>query len=189
MRNSTKITRKYQFGYMLLRHLAAVGVAAILQAIAFWYFLEKPIMRYIVATVFAVIYGMMLYSSARRLSVYDKKPYTPLQPDAKYGLLWGIMISSTILLFIIIYKLNWLLFSVDGIINNWVSIVVNALFYLWVSPYFGFMSEGGGGIPIYAVIIMLIIPIAACYLGYIAGNRNFDILQKLQNMTFEDDEE
>ena len=47
-------------------------------------------------------------------------------------------------------------------------------------------------IPVFELILMVLVPIAASALGYVAGVNDFDILAKLDSMTVEkdtDDEE
>lgn len=197
MRNSLDITRKYQFGYMLLHHLITVLAIIILEAVAFWYLLDKPIGKQILAAAFTVVYGLAIYSYARKLAVWDNKPYTPLKPELKWGLFWGLAISATVGIFLIIYKLNWQFFSAVGesgipyLTNGW-SIAVNILFYVWNGPYFGFVKAEGGSIEIYGQILMLAVPIIAATLGYKAGIDNFDLMEKLNSLTVEkksDDED
>lgn len=190
MRNSVDITRKYQFGYMILQHFLIALVAIVFEALAFWYFLDKQIGRQIVACVFTVVYGFGLYSASRKLSVWDSKPYTPLQPRLKWGFLWGLAITATVALMLTVYKFNWHAFSAvdeNGVryLTSLPAVLLNLLFYLWTAPYFGFVQNQGGGIEIYGQILMLIVPPIATTLGYKAGMTNFDLLEKLDSMTLE----
>ncbi|HIU56277.1 MAG TPA: hypothetical protein IAA61_00525 [Candidatus Ornithomonoglobus merdipullorum] len=192
MRNSVEITRKYQIGNMIVQHLFAAFVSIVFELVACWYFLDKPVARYIVAAVFTVVYAGMLYSRAHKLASFDKKSYTPLQPELKWGFIWGLCISATMAFAIIVFRLNWMLFSDGTSMNNVFSSFINILFYIWTAPYFGFISDTGGVIPVFAMILMVLVPIAASALGYVAGVNDFDILAKLDSMTVEkdtDDEE
>lgn len=45
MKDSMKITVKYQFVYMLLMQVAASGVAFVFGLVAFWYFLSINIAK------------------------------------------------------------------------------------------------------------------------------------------------
>ena len=45
MKDSMKITVKYQFVYMLLMQVAASGVAFVFGLVAFWYFLSMNIAK------------------------------------------------------------------------------------------------------------------------------------------------
>lgn len=194
MRNSVEITRKYQFGFMLLHHLTTVSCIAIFELAAFWYFLNKPYLRQACAAVFIIVYGLIIYSYSRKLAIYDKKTYTPLKPELKWGVLWGVMISASIAVFLIMYKLNWQMFSavddtgVPYLTSFW-AMISNMVFYLWTAPYFGLIDMQGGGIAVYAQIIMLAVPIIASTLGYKAGVVNFDLLGKLDEFTLEHEED
>ena len=185
MRNSVEITRGYQFGYMILGHIIAVLIAIVFESIACWYFLDKPVAKYIVAAVFTVVYGLVIYSKASKLAGFDAKTYTPLEPHIKWGVLWGVAISATVLAWCIIFRLNWILFSTDGKMTEIIPVIVNLIFYVWTSPYFGFMSDSGAEIPAFAGALMLAVPIAASTLGYLAGMRHFDIIEKLDSLTVE----
>lgn len=194
MRNSLDITRKYQFGYMLLHHLTTVLAIILFEAIAFWYFLDSEIGRNVVASVLTIVYGFVVYSYARKLAVWDNKPYTPLKPELKWGVFWGVAIAATVGVFLIVYKLNWALFSAvseEGVpyLTNIPSVIVNLLFYIWTGPYFGFVKPQGGEIEVYGQILMLIVPIIATTLGYKAGCTNFDLLEKLDGLTVEKKED
>lgn len=189
MKNSIEITRAYQIRYMILHHLIAVAICGVFEAVAAWYFLDKQIARYVVAGIFAVIYGLLIYSSARKLSLLDNKPYTPLRPHIKWGVIWGLAIAATVAVFTLIYKLNWIMFSQDGGMTNIFSVILNILYYVWTAPYFGFMPDFGGNIPAYTVVIMFAVPVIASTLGYWAGIRKFDLLEKLDSLTFEKEED
>ncbi|MGN1115816.1 MAG: hypothetical protein ACI4TH_04545 [Candidatus Ornithomonoglobus sp.] len=190
MRNSIDITRKYQFGYMLLHHLTTVLIIIVFEAIAFWYFLDKTIGRQVVAVIFTIVYGLALYSYARKLAAWDNKPYTPLKPELKWGFLWGLAISASVGIFLIIYKLDWHFFAaidengVPYLTSLW-AIGINMLFYIWTGPYFGFVESQGGGIAVYGQILMLVVPMIATTLGYKAGVKNFDLIEKLDSLTLE----
>ena len=118
----------------------------------------------------------------------DNKPYTPLRPHIKWGFIWGLSIAATVAVFTLIYKLNWTLFSDGTGVSNIFSVLLNILYYIWTAPYFGFMPDMGGNIPLYTVILMIAMPIAASALGYWAGSKKFDLLEKLDSLTFEKEE-
>ena len=189
MRNSVEITRGYQFMYMLRTHLLAVFVSMAFEAMAFWAFLSKPIARFVVAGIFTIVYAGMIYSAAAKLGKFDTKTYTPLKPEPKFGLLWGLAISATVAVFLCVYMINWKLFSTDGGLNNIGSVIYNLFFCFWTAPYFGFYDVSGGGIPVFAIVLMLAVPVAASFIGYYAGMTRFDIIEKLDSMTFEKDDD
>ncbi len=192
MKNSVDITRGYQIGNMLLRHLIAALVSIVFESVACWYFLDKLVARYVIAGIFTFVYAVFIYNQAYKLASFDKKTYTPLQPNVKWGFLWGVCISAAVALAILVFRMNWIFFSENGAMTNVFSMIINILFYIWTAPYFGFISDTGGIIPAFAVALMLAVPIAASTLGYVAGIHNFDVIAKLDSMTIEqgdDDDE
>ncbi|MCH5211756.1 MAG: hypothetical protein J1G06_01960 [Oscillospiraceae bacterium] len=189
MRNSVEITRKYQFGYMLLQHLKAVGVCIVFQAVACWKFLGLTPGKYIVGTIFALVYAGMIYSGAKKLSDFDGKPYTPLKQKLKWGIFWGIMLSAAMLFFVAIHIGVWKFWSNgDGFTNVFAS-TLNLLFFAWIAPFFGFAQQCYGSVPLYLVAIFTFLPIIMSTLGYYAGIAKFDVLEKLDALTFEKDED
>ncbi len=191
MKNSVEITRKYQFGYMLLHHIIAALIIIVFEAIAAWGFLGKDrvVARMIVASVFAVVYFGLMYGYARKLALFDRKSYTPLQPELKWGVMWGIMIAAVMALMLVLNKLNWSCFSNGNGFTNNVSRVFYIIFLIWTAPYFGFVFYANGNIPIYISAIMVISPIVSCILGYLAGMKDFDLISKLDKLTIEKDDE
>ncbi len=193
MRNSMDITRSYQFGKMILCHFTSVLICIVFEAVACWQFLAEPVWQYVIAAIFTFVYAILIYSMAHKLAGFDRKSYTPLKPSLKWGFLWGVVISATIAVAVILFKLNWLIFSVDMAMNNVFSIIYNLLFYIWTAPYYGFIiSESGGNIQLFVIVLMLAVPIVASTLGYLAGMNNFELIVKLDSMTVEkqdDDDE
>ena len=189
MKNSVEITRGYQIGHMILWHLAAAMVCIVFELVACWYFLDQPVARYVIAGIFTVVYAFLIYDRAHKFAAFDAKSYTPLQPELKWGLVWGVCIAGITAAAIVIYRLNWMFFSVDGAMTNIFSIIINLMFNLWTAPYFGFISDTNGIIPIFAMILMIVVPIISSVLGYFAGMKHFDIIAALDSLTVEKTEE
>ncbi len=189
MRDSVKITRKYQFGYMIARHFISVLICLVFEAVAFYAFLTGSPGKYIVSGIFTIVYGLLMYSSSVKLSEFDARPYTPLKPDLKYGILWGAAVSGILLVCVVIYKINWIAFGTDNGLSTLFSVTVNFIFYIVTAPFYGFIVNDSGNIPIYGIALMVVVPIAACGVGYLAGINRFDLLQKLDDMTFEKNDE
>lgn len=190
MRNSIEITRKYQFAYMLLRHIIALLVCALFECCIFFWALNMNIMRYVASGIFVLVYGGMLYSNARKLALLDGKPYTPLKPEPKWSWLWGIMISATMLAAIGICYANKAWLISDSSTTTLVSIALNVIVFIWTVPYYGFLTASGTLMPSVPVAaVMLIVPMLACVIGYRAGMKKFDILEKLDALTFEKEED
>ena len=189
MRNSVEITRKYQFGYMLLQHLKAVGICIVFQAVACWWFLTLTPGKYIIGTVFGLVYAGMIYSGAKKLSDLDGKSYTPLKQELKWGVLWGIMLAATMLAFVAIHIGVWKVWGGGETFTNIFASTMNILFFVWSAPFYGFMQECYGSVPIYLVAVFAVLPVLMSTIGYYAGITKFDILEKLDALTFEKDED
>lgn len=189
MRNSVEITRKYQFGYMLLQHLKAAGVCIVFQAVACWKFLGLTPGKYIIGAIFGLVYAGMIYSGAKKLSDFDGKPYTPLKQQLKWGILWGVMLAAAMLLFAVIYIAMWNLWGNGDTFTNVFASTLNLMFFAWTAPFYGFTQDCRGFVPIYLVAVFAFLPIIMSTLGYYAGIKKFDILEKLDALTFEKDED
>lgn len=184
MKDKSKITVGYQYRHMLLNHLAAVFIAAVLQLLAFSFMFEKTLMKIIAGIVFSLVYFSMMYSASGNAAAHDNKSYTPLKPDYRKGVLFGVMIACITLILFICYKLVWANFSSDGVLQSWHAIALNAVFLFWNFPFFGFLGDAGGEVPWYGLTIMLITPIAATTLGYIASCKKFYISDKLLSFVY-----
>lgn len=93
MKDSMKITVKYQFVYMLLMQVAASGVAFVFGLVAFWYFLSMNIAKEIISVIFIGVNFAMLYIPAKNFAIRDNKSYTPLKPSKLKGAMFGVLIS------------------------------------------------------------------------------------------------
>lgn len=186
MKNSIDITRGYQIRRMLFDHITAVIVAFIVQTVAFWYFLDKPVIKYVVSGIFVLVYAYMIYNASHRLATRDSKSYTPLEPNMKWGVIWGVVIAVTMLAAAGVHTLNYHFFSTpDGLsLNNWGSVIVNVICIVWMAPYMGFIFNDTAGVWLICAAGG-IVSIAASAAGYWAGMKNIDILMKLDAMTVE----
>lgn len=185
MRDSMKITVKYQFASIILMQLAAAGVSFVFGTVAFWYFLTKPVWKEILSAVFIAVYFGMLYIRAKRFAVLDNKPYTPLKPNKIKGLLFGMAAAAVTLALFALFKLVWTFYSSDGGVVGIIPTAVNVIFYFWSFPFNGIMNLSEGTVTWYSVALMLAVPVAACALGYIAGCRKIEIIEKLEEFMYE----
>lgn len=185
MRDSMKITVGYQFMYILLMQLAAIGVTLVFGLVAFWYFLNMNIVKEIVSIAFMAVNFIMLYIASKKLAQRDCKPYTPLKPSKLKGAMFGVMISAITLVLMLFFVYVWANYSDETGLNGVVPIVINVLFYCWSFPYTGIMGLYNGHFMIYSGIIMLVLPIAATLTGYIAGCKNIEITEKLDEFIYE----
>ncbi len=185
MRDSMKITVRYQFGMMLLQHLAAVGVTFVFGMVAFWYFMSRPVWKEIFSVLFMAVYFIMLYTKAKTFADRDCKPYTPLKPSLLKGFLFGAAIAAAMLVCFAVFELDWHLFSRGDSVIGVIPTAINAAFYFISFPYNGLMNLQCGAMTWYSVILMVIVPIAASGMGYYAGMKNIQVLEKFENFMYE----
>ena len=171
MKDSMKITVKYQFVYMLLMQVAASGVAFVFGLVAFWYFLSMNIAKEIISVIFIGVNFAMLYIPAKNFAIRDNKSYTPLKPSKLKGAMFGVLISIVTAILMALFAFVWSKFSDEIGIHGVVPTIINVIFYYWSFPYNGIMGLANGTYTIYSGILMLIVPILATYCGYIAGSK------------------
>ncbi len=180
MKNSVEITRGYQFRYMFTRHFVAVACIMLFEWVLFVFF-GSHIARYVLSGACTVAYFAIMYSAASKLAKFDAKSYTPLQPDIRWGIYWGLALSGMIGALTLLFVFSDNMGAVGG--------AIKLIFYLVTAPCFGFMLDEPGKIKLYAVIIILAVPFAACVLGYIAGSSGFTLVEKLDDLTFEKEDD
>lgn len=185
VKDSTKITVRYQFLYILLMQLAASGVTIVFGLVAFWYFLSMSIVKEILSVVFMGVNFAMLYTASKKFALLDNKPYTPLKPSRVKGVLFGCFVAVISLAFVAIYKLVWLKYGTDMGITGVIPTAVNAIFYFWSFPFNGILGMNSGNFMLYAVPIMAAVPIAATTAGYIAGCKKFELSEKIDEFMYE----
>ena len=169
MKDSMKITVKYQFVYMLLMQVAASGVAFVFGLVAFWYFLSINIAKEIISVIFIGVNFAMLYIPAKNFAIRDNKSYTPLKPSKLKGAMFGVLISVVTAILMVLFAFVWAKFSDEIGIHGVVPTIINVIFYYWS-------------------FLMLIVPILATYCGYIAGSKKFEFVEKIEEFMYEKEE-
>lgn len=185
MRESTKITKKYQFVYVLLIQLGASGVAFVFGLVAFWYFMNMKIVKEIISIAFILVNFAMLYIASKKFALLDNKPYTPLKPSRVKGVLFGAVVAVLNVIFVLLYRLLWIKYGIDAGLSGILPMMANTAFYYWSFPYNGLMNMDSGVISAYSVVFMIVIPVAATTLGYIAGEKKFELAEKLDEFMYE----
>ena len=188
MKDSMKITVKYQFVYMLLMQVAASGVAFVFGLVAFWYFLSMNIAKEIISVIFIGVNFAMLYIPAKKFAIRDNKSYTPLKPSKLKGAMFGVLISVVTAILMALFAFVWAKFSDEIGIHGVVPTIINVIFYYWSFPYNGIMGLANGTYTIYSGILMLVVPILATYCGYIAGSKKFEFVEKIEEFMYEKEE-
>ena len=185
MRDSMKMTVRYQFIYMLIMQAAASGVCFVFGMVAFWYFMNISVAKEILSVIFMLVNFAMLYTSAKKFALLDNKPYTPLKPSKLKGVLFGVSVALVNLIFAGIFRLMWIKFGTDLGITGVFPTIINALFYYWSFPYNGIMNLSNGVFTLYSLAAMVVMPVAATLIGYIAGSKKFELTEKIEEFMYE----
>ena len=185
MRESTRWTTKYQFANMLLTNLKATAIAFVFFAGAFYGFIDKAIIKEILSVVFITMYFGIVYSRAHKFASLDKKDYTITKPSLIKGVLFGVAISLTYAIFLVFYAIMWKYAGADGTINAVPAWIYSVVFWFYTIPYSGIMGLAHGQMMWYSKALMLIIPILATTLGYLAGLKGFNLMDKMAGAIYE----
>lgn len=188
MRDSMKITVRYQFVCMLLMQLAASGAAFVFGVVAFWYFLTMNVAKEILSVIFIGVNFAMLYTLAKKFAIRDNKPYTPLKPSKLKGAMFGVLISVFTLALMLLFIFVWSRYSDEVGVRGVLPTIVNVVFYFWSFPYNGIMGLSMGHFTVYSGIIMLIVPVAASLIGYINGCNKVELVERLEEFMYEKEE-
>ncbi len=185
MRDSMKMTVTYQFMYILLTQVLASAAVMLFGLVFFWYFTSMHIVKEILSVIFMIAAFAMLYTSSKRFAVLDNKPYTPLKRSLIKGALFGAVVAAVNVVFTVVYHFIWVKFGTDAGLANIPSVIVNVVYFYWTYPYNGIMNMNDGNITYYSALAMVVVPIAATLLGYIAGCRKFNLTEKLGEFMYE----
>lgn len=185
MRDSMKMTVKYQFIFMLLMQVAASGVTFVFGLVAFWYFTNIPVVKEILSVVLIAVNFAMLYIYAKKFAILDNKPYTPIKPSKVKGALFGVAISCVTVILMIMFKFIWANYSGETGLIGVIPTVLNFVFYYWSFPYNGIMGLSQGVYTIYSAAAMIIVPILATTIGYIFGCKKIEISEKFEEFMYE----
>ena len=189
MRESTKWTTKYQFVNILLTNLKATAIAFVFFAGAFYGFMNRPIIKEALSVVFITTYFGIVYSRAHKFAKLDKKEYTQTKPSIIKGALFGVVIALTYAAFLIFYALIWKYLGADGVLNSVPAWIYSLVFWFYTIPYSGIMGLAHGQMMWYSQVLMLIVPILATTLGYIAGLKGFNLMDKMAGAIYEKSEQ
>ena len=193
-----KMTVKYQFGYMLLQKLIAVGIIFLFGAFIFYYLMTINIAKQLLSVCLMAVEFAILYIAAKKLANRDSKPVTPLKASKVKGVMFGVMIAVINIILTLLYMIVWSNFSAEAVVeettvrvlNGIVPICVNALYYVWSFAYQGLINDyTSGNIGIIAALCMIAVPIAATTVGYIAGCKKFELAEHLDKFIYEKEED
>ena len=101
------------------------------------------------------------------------------------GVMFGCMVALVTLIITAAFKIMWLKFGNDTGVEGAVPAIINMLFYYWSFPFNGILGLNAGRFMIYTVPVMIVVPIAATSIGYMAGCKNFNISEKINEFMYE----
>lgn len=185
MREGIKMTARYEVFYMLLVQLMASAISLLFSLVAFWWFLDKAIWKEILSAIFIIVNGGIIYSHAHRFAVQDNKPYTPMKASPVKGIMMGLIITAVNLLLFAALKGAWYMWESETGLTSWIGICTNALFSMWLFPYFGIMGLSHGQVTWYSIAIFTLMPPIASYIGYTAGCKQFYLLEAFTKFSYE----
>lgn len=195
MRDSTKITVGYQFRYILLIYLAAAAIAAMFGLLIFYSFMFMNIAKQIVSVGLIGVEAGMLYTTAKKFAARDIKDYTPLKESKAKGVLFGVSVATLNLILIVAHQIVWATCS-SPIAEGGRELIYlgaaiyNIFFNILTFAYSGFVNiQEYGNLGYIAPALMIIVPIAATTLGYIAGCKRFELAENLDKLIYEKDDE
>lgn len=139
----------------------------------------------IFSTISTLFYFMMIYSAGYNTVKNDKKSYTELTPVPYKGALLSLGLLVFNIIVLVIYHLSWFFGSTPEGISTWWSLVGNIFSIFWFSPYLNLLNMENGHIALYGYAIILLLHPSACFLGYYAGYKNFDISAKFKFLVYD----
>lgn len=137
-------------------------------------------------TVFAILfYCISLYSECCSQAANDKKSYSPLTPHIYKGALLsvGVLIINVAVILLHIYI--WKTAGSSGNLESLSAVAANVFCLFWLSPFINFLSMQKGTVLTAVYAAGLILPVLSCFLGYLAGYKNFDISTKFRFLIYE----
>jgi len=131
------------------------------------------------------LYFVIMYSAGYQAEKNDKKSYSPLTPTPYKGAVLSLGVLAVNALIVLSYLLAWRISGDGENFTNLRAVAVNAIYLFWFSPFIGFLGTQKGAIAPFGYIIIFVLPILSCFLGYFAGYKNFDISAKLRFLVYE----
>ncbi|MBR4720323.1 MAG: hypothetical protein IK057_01035 [Clostridia bacterium] len=139
----------------------------------------------IYSSVSAVFYSIMMYSVGYSVAKNDKKSYAKLTPFAYKGALISLGLLILNILTAILYRMSWTFGSSGGSLTNLWAVIGNVFTLFWFSPYMNLLSLDNGNMSVCGYLIIVFLHTVMCFLGYLAGYKNFDISAKLKFLFYE----
>lgn len=179
-----KYSIKGQIISVILEHLRAVCILFVLWVLGIR-ITASEIGGMIYSAIAVFLYFAVMYSAGYQAEKNDKKSYSPLTPKKYKGALISLGVLVLSIVFVCAYLLVWQTASDGNNLTSLWAVAVNILYLFWFCPFVNFLSAQKGVIPPIWYFIIFILPTASCFLGYFAGYKNFNILEKLRTLMYE----
>lgn len=141
----------------------------------------EGVLKYVFSVIFMLIYALALYVKSEETAQHDGKSYTEQKRYKWKGIILPAGIYAVWLVLFVLYKFSWKYDIVSynsGFINN-------LLFVVWNFIYSGFMDMNNGSFNSYAVVLIVLLPAAACFFGYFAGSVGFSLTEQIAKFVYE----
>lgn len=176
-----------QIAEIIKIHFFTVCPIALIGLLIFAGVVTNPVGSVIFSVIATLIYFFSLYDKACDIAKRDKKSYTPEQPYIFKGALLplGLLVLSVIIY--MLYFISWKYMSIDGVIvgvSGWIN---NFICIIWTFPFTGFMTLKNGYMSLSGHLLVYLLPFAACFLGYLAGYKNYDITASISKFVYTSD--
>lgn len=133
----------------------------------------------------AISYFFSIYFCGERAAKNDAKPYIEGEQDMKKCFYIPSLLIAVNLLFLLIYKLTWVLGSNGESIQKIWAVVTNILSFAWFSVYGVLTGMDKGNLSVAGYIIIFLLPYISYFLGYLAGVKKFDISEHFARFMYE----
>ena len=170
---------------VLVSHIYVVVIGSVFGLGAMWWIIDKPVWGKVFSFFVTLFYFSVIYSKAWDTAAHDKKPYVDMQPYMLKGAVLSIGILSFSLLLWLLYKMAWTFLVIDASLATYTGVIYNVMQIFNTFMYTAFIGLEKGTMNWYAHIIIYLVPLAACTLGYIAGMKDFTIMDKLMPFVYE----
>ncbi len=137
------------------------------------------------SVLFTVIYFIVIYIRAWECAIYDKKQYSTTSVYLLKGAVLTIGIIACNFVLWLLYAFSWKYLSIDGMIATTTGTIYNMIYVVYTFMYAGFAKITQGVVSLSAHLLIILVPLVASTLGYIAGAKNISISEKILPFVYE----
>jgi len=174
-----------QIAIIIKRHFI-VSIATMFFGIILPVFLINGV-KEIASLIAMFIYVLVLYSTSLDIARQDSKQYTYEAAYPWKGLILPLGIYVVWGFLYILFHVSWKY----GIVHpDFVSgLINNILFVMWNYVYMGFMQIIEGKFAVWTLLLVFLVPLVSCGIGYFAGYKGFDISEKVVKIVYDEKDE